>query len=140
MTFHIKNRRSHLKIIEKYNLPVFLIDSVSENELTVFYMKSHLYISSSLYEGFGRTVIEAQLNGLPVIASNIPIYKEILRDSADYVDDLTCPKAWANSLKELIADKKKREKMVQLGKKNSERFLLYNIRKQFHNLIFDKKR
>ena len=41
------------------------------------YQKSYALIMPSLYEGFGRPVIEAMALGLPVIASDIPTNREL---------------------------------------------------------------
>ena len=39
---------------------------------------ANLYVSTSTSEGFGLTVIEAAVCGIPVIASNIPAFRELL--------------------------------------------------------------
>ncbi|WP_413698795.1 glycosyltransferase [Psychromonas sp. KJ10-10] len=46
------------------------------------------------HEGFGRTVIEAQHRGTPVMASKIPVYDEVLGDSYVPIDNYQTPKAW----------------------------------------------
>jgi glycosyltransferase involved in cell wall biosynthesis len=44
----------------------------------------HVYISPSLAETFGRTIIESIANGLDVICTNLPVFKELLGEHADY--------------------------------------------------------
>ena len=63
---------------------IFFAGRVSENELTYCYQSSRALLLPSLYEGFGIPLIEAQSLGLPVLCSNIPVFKEIAGDSVLY--------------------------------------------------------
>lgn len=46
-----------------------------------------VFISPSTVEGFGIAVAEAMSVGLPVIISDIPVYREICKDKAIYLDN-----------------------------------------------------
>jgi glycosyltransferase involved in cell wall biosynthesis len=61
-----------------------ILGYVSEYELQYLYSNASLFIMPSLYEGFGMPPLEAMHFGVPVIASNIPIFREILGNSAKY--------------------------------------------------------
>ena len=43
-------------------------------------------ISVSLYEGFGRSAIEAKMSGLPFVSSDIPSVREMVGEYARYCD------------------------------------------------------
>ena len=43
-------------------------------------------VSPSLYEGFGVPLLEAFWSGVPVAASDIPVYREVAEDGAAYFD------------------------------------------------------
>ena len=51
----------------------FVRTTVSHEELGYFYQAADLYVSPTLQEGFGRTVIKAQIVGIPVVASDLPV-------------------------------------------------------------------
>lgn len=57
------------------------LGKLSDDELVSWYQKSLALVQPSLSEGFGLTGIEALASGVPVIASNIPIFKEIYHDA-----------------------------------------------------------
>jgi glycosyltransferase involved in cell wall biosynthesis len=40
----------------------------------------------SEYEGFGLPVLEAQAHRMPVLCSDIPVFREVLADSAYFID------------------------------------------------------
>ncbi|WP_426358471.1 glycosyltransferase family 4 protein [Pseudocolwellia sp. HL-MZ19] len=49
---------------------------VSEGELVALYQSAKALVFPSIYEGFGLPVLEAIINGCPVIASDIPAFRE----------------------------------------------------------------
>ena len=59
---------------------------VSDNELLTLYNQASCFIFPSIYEGFGLPPIEAMHCGCPVLASDIPVLREICGDAAFYFD------------------------------------------------------
>ncbi len=59
---------------------------VSDQELIELYQHSFALVQPSLSEGFGLTGVEAMAAGIPVIASQIPIFQEVYQDAAAYFD------------------------------------------------------
>lgn len=57
------------------------VGRLSDEELRVWYHKSAALVQPSLSEGFGLTGVEALAAGIPVIASDIPIFREIYKDA-----------------------------------------------------------
>lgn len=56
----------------------------------------------SFEEGFGLPVVEALADDTPVIASNIPVFREIARETAELLDPLDGP-AWARTIMDYAA-------------------------------------
>jgi phosphatidyl-myo-inositol alpha-mannosyltransferase len=59
---------------------VDMLGRVSEQALPTFYRASNIFLAPSIgKESFGIVLIEAMASGLPVVASDIPGYREVLR-------------------------------------------------------------
>jgi glycosyltransferase involved in cell wall biosynthesis len=57
----------------------------------------------SLVEGYGLPLVEALRSGTPVIASDLPVFREIAGDVPDYLDALDGP-AWERSIVSYAAE------------------------------------
>ncbi|MBI2838634.1 MAG: glycosyltransferase family 4 protein [Acidobacteria bacterium] len=55
---------------------------LDKRDLARLYRSALALICPSRYEGFGLTAIEAQASGCPVVASDIPVFRETLGESA----------------------------------------------------------
>jgi glycosyltransferase involved in cell wall biosynthesis len=54
-------------------------------DMPAFYGQMDLLLFFSAYESFGNVVAEALLTGLPVLASNVPSFKEIFGEHCDFI-------------------------------------------------------
>ena len=63
---------------------MFFCSDASDAELAAFYQQAGALIFASHYEGFGLPLVEAMHQGLPVIASDIPVFQEIGGDYPAY--------------------------------------------------------
>ena len=97
------------------------LDFVSEEELFAFYSSCEINIYLSDYEGFGLPVIEAQFFGKPVITSYNSSLVEVGGDSVEFVKNNDVEEI-CNSLEKLISDEGYKNKLVELGGRNVERF------------------
>ncbi len=57
-----------------------------------------IFIFPSIFEGFGMPVVEAMLGGIPVVASDLPVLREVSLDKATYVKEYFNPQAWAGAI------------------------------------------
>ena len=66
---------------------------VSDHELATYVQHSQALLFPSLVEGYGLPLVEALAAGVPVVASDLPVFREIAGDVPQYVDPLDGP-AW----------------------------------------------
>jgi glycosyltransferase-like protein len=62
---------------------VLLLGTVADAELPAWYAASDVLAFPSTKEGWGLAVLEAMSAGLPVVASDLPVFREYLRSGRD---------------------------------------------------------
>jgi glycosyltransferase involved in cell wall biosynthesis len=71
--------------LDKYGVSnKFIQKLVFEEELISYYHNAIAFIYPSLYEGFGIPLLEAFSSGCPVIASDIPVFREVAGNAVLY--------------------------------------------------------
>lgn len=97
-----------------------------------------IFLLLSEYEGFGLPVLEAQAFGLPVFCSDIPIFREVLQNSAYFINrDIS-----SINLSELLTKIKNKDFLIDLkhqGEKNVEKFSWVRMSQQTFNLYNHEK-
>jgi len=71
----------------EYGKRLFWLESVSDEYLESIYAASACLIAASYAEGFGLPLIEAARHCLPVIARDIPVFREVAGEHASYFSD-----------------------------------------------------
>jgi alpha-1,2-rhamnosyltransferase len=79
---------------------LFLFAELTDAELRLCYERCRALVAPSLAEGFGLPLVEAFQHGLPVMASNTPIHREVGRDDCAYFD-LETPVTLANMIRNI---------------------------------------
>ena len=74
-----------------------------DEHLLELYAAADVMLYPTLTESFGQPLLEALALGLPVIASDIPINRELAQEAVLYFDPLD-PAALAGRVEELIGD------------------------------------
>lgn len=103
------------------NPNVELLGEVTSFQISELYQTSSIFVLPSLSEGFGLPLVEAMGFGCPIIASDIPVFREIAGDAIVYVS----PKdiiGWAAAIKNLLQHENLRTAMAEQGKILSEKF------------------
>lgn len=90
----IKNVKSHPESGKR----LFWLDNVSDEYLKHVYAASTCLIAASEGEGFGLPLIEATQHKLPIIARDIPVFKEVAGNHAFYFNGLQ-PESLSNAVK-----------------------------------------
>lgn len=106
------------KIIKKNKAEDFvkLLGFVKDSELGTLYKNSTAFIYPSLSEGFGLQGLEAMDSGTLVLASNIPVFKEIYKENAIFFNPLNTSHL-TNEMEETIGMSfDRRDKQIQKAK------------------------
>lgn len=93
----IERLRRHRKL---GNL-LFWLEDVSDADLERMYGACSCLIAASEGEGFGLPLIEAAQHGLPILARDIPVFREIAGEHASYFNG-RAPEAFAEALTEWL--------------------------------------
>ena len=75
------------------------IPDCNDHELSTWLRHARALLYPSFVEGFGLPMVEAMAHGVPVIASTLPVFREVAGDIPDYLDPLDGP-GWASCLQE----------------------------------------
>lgn len=93
--------------------------TVPDDDLPALYSGATLLILPSFYEGFGQTALEAMACNTPVITSDIPVFREVFKDAALFVNPHSIS-GMANAMQNMIDDQSLantfRERGLQLAK------------------------
>jgi len=94
------------------------------DKLPSFYQAAEIFIFPSAYEGFGIPLIESMACGTPVIASDIPVFKEVAGNAAVFVDIGKKNKVdkMAEAIGKLLENKQYRDEQVKLGQERAKMF------------------
>jgi glycosyltransferase involved in cell wall biosynthesis len=67
---------------------LFLIKDTTDRELAALYLSASGLINASVIEGFGLPLVEAGALGVPIICSDIPVFREVGGDYPTYFHPL----------------------------------------------------
>lgn len=116
-----------LELVKHFRLQraIIVLPHLERDVLAAIYRQADLVLLPSEREGFGLPVSEAMACGTPVVASDLPVLREVGGDAASYspVSDLP---AWTNSISRLLRERDQQpEKWVTrriAGKEQAARF------------------
>jgi glycosyltransferase involved in cell wall biosynthesis len=98
------------------------------------YRCATLAVFPSLYEGFHLPPLEAMALGCPVIASDIPVHREVLGDAAIYVDPTDSP-GWASAIRYLVENPAERSRLSEAGRSQAAKYSWDESARQLLNVI-----
>lgn len=98
------------------NKKVFFVGYPTDGQLVKIHKKSLGYVAPSLMEGFGIPPLDAMYFGIPVICSNILVFKEVYGDAALFFDP-TNVEDMSKKIIEGLTSKKMRKTLIENGLK-----------------------
>lgn len=93
---------------------VHLLSGISDLEVRCLYSMASMLVFPSKYEGFGIPLLEAMAFNVPVAASDIPVFREILGGAGHYFDPDSAA-AMASAISTIASTPSLRDDMVACG-------------------------
>jgi glycosyltransferase involved in cell wall biosynthesis len=90
-----------IRVHPELNQRLFCLKGISDEYLEKIYAASTCLIAASFGEGFGLPLIEAAQHKLPIIARDIPVFREVAKEHAYYFSGRS-PEEIAASIKDWI--------------------------------------
>lgn len=125
------------KQINDYGLQDIVIMNNPTDTIMEEYLKSSIYVMSSVFEGFAMVLLEAMACGLPCVSFDCPYGpRNVITDGEDgFLVDYLNSKALADSICKLIEDEGLRKQMGKNGRKNVLRYSRESIMPQWISLF-----
>lgn len=126
------------KYVLKNDLSQFVImpGYINRDEAIQYYDNAFVYVFPSFDEGFGIPLIEAMKMSIPIICSNIEVFREIANDSVLYFNRKS-EKDLFKKLNMLISEKKIIKNLIKKGNKRGNKFtrkkFIFDLEKLFFN-------
>ena len=87
-----------------------------------------LFIFPSQFEGFGIALVEALQVGVPVLANDLPVLREVLIPAPGLIGGVLAPvsdrRAWLREIASLTADQSRRSALVEAGRRVADFYSL----------------
>jgi len=102
---------------------IALLGTVADAELPSWYAAADVFAFPSTKEGWGLAVLEAMSAGLPVVASDLPVFREYLAPGLDaLLVPVDSPPALAQALTSVLGDQQLAERLRTAGRTVAAKF------------------
>jgi len=97
---------AQMELVERFKLTnaIVVLPYLAREVLAAIYRQAALVLQPSAGEGFGLPVVEAMACGTPVVASDIPVLREVGGVAASYCSVADVP-AWTESISNLLLER-----------------------------------
>lgn len=116
---------------------IHFVGMLSRNDIYDFLRSLDIFLMCSHYEGFGRTLIEAMQVGIPVIANDLPVTREVLSTAGTFLP--LEPLRWAKKIEMFAEDPIRLEALGSLSKNRSEYFSITRMVSSYEGLVKECK-
>jgi glycosyltransferase involved in cell wall biosynthesis len=138
----VGNKKDYFKQVMEYvadnnfsNRLIFL-ENISTQQLVYLYNLAKIYISSSIFEGFGIPIIEALASKVPVIAHKDSCFPEAGGAYTQYTDVLNS-ELFSATIDKVLEDKNLQKQMIEKGSEHVQKFTLDYTSNVMYNLYLE---
>ncbi len=107
------------------------LGTIPYQQLHQLYSRADLYVTPAYTETFAHPLVEAMSSGLPVVASDIPVHREICQEAARYFERFS-PHGLAESVVQLAESSELRKRLAAAG---SERVNAFSWKTHVENIL-----
>lgn len=120
------------QLAQKHNILDKVIFLGGRNDVERFYPIFDICIFPSRWEGFGLAPVEAMAAARPVIASDIPPFREVIAEGGEIAPCTV--EAFADKMVQLIQAPEKRQVLSKLAQQRASQFSVYQMAKAYSSL------
>lgn len=135
------NYKNIINKVESENLNIQFLGRVEQEKMNCYYRACDTYVSSSLDETFGRTVVEAGAEGAEIICTDLSIFHEVTEGRALFFEPANIPdlsdKLW-KVLKDPLTSRKRWQYATQTRQRFSRKNMTEKYLSLYQNLITTK--
>jgi glycosyltransferase involved in cell wall biosynthesis len=95
-----------------------------QSELSSFYKTANVFLQTSLFEGYGLSLVEAGISGTPIVTTPVGIAKELENGKDAYICGFNDEATFSNAIIDLIENNFKRDNLKTNLKKTLEAKLI----------------
>ena len=100
---------------------VVQLGAIPYQSLHHLYKACDVYVTPAYAETFAHPLVEAMASGLPIVASDLPVHREICRDAAVYAANFS-PSGFAERIVSLMESPDRRRQLAEAGLRRSADF------------------
>lgn len=116
-----------------------LVGEIAPERIFEFLATGDVFAFPSLLETFGLSVVEAAIAGLPVVASDLPVLREVLTAPSGEVAAMLVPPddpvALADALRRLLDDEPQAIRLTAAGRSLAERYAPEEMCRAYEELL-----
>jgi len=115
----------------------FIVD-LDHRGIIDYYKKASVLLITSQYETFGITILEAMASGLPVVASDLEVFRDRIQDNlTGYLVKDGDVNSYCSRIEEVFGNKKKRQEIINNALEKVKAYSIDKISNEYIKLYYE---